>query len=142
MMRFFDSEVLDADSNESKISVIDVCIVIVQIYGWRAGGSSYAVLPGLLAAIVGLLLWLASAEYVRRRAYDLFFVAHHLYIPFFLFWLYHVVWTYPVFIIPALLFFIDRFLRMLQSRRLVHVLCAKLHESGAVELVLPVDPGN
>ncbi|KAI5076064.1 hypothetical protein GOP47_0008129 [Adiantum capillus-veneris] len=47
-----------------------------------------------------------------------------------------VVWNYHFFVIPILLFFMDRFLRMLQSRQLVDVLSAKALESGAVELHL------
>ena len=101
-----------------------------------------AVLAGLVALIIGLVIWAMSAEYFRRRFYDLSFIIHHLYIPFLLFWLYHVIWTYHFFVIPVLLFLVDRLIRMVQSRRRVDVVCARLHKSGAVQLMLPIEPGK
>jgi signal transduction histidine kinase len=97
-----------------------------------------SVVAGLVAWLLGLLMWATSLSFVRRRFYDVFFSVHHLYLLFTLFWLYHAVWNYFFFVIPVLLFFVDRFLRMLQSASLVHVSSAKLLESGAIELNLPL----
>ena len=97
-------------------------------------------MAGLVAWVFGLVMWATSLSFVRRRFYDIFFSVHHLYLLFSLFWLYHAVWNYHFFIVPIMLFFIDRFLRMIQSSTVVRVSSAKLLENGAVELLLPLNP--
>ena len=97
-------------------------------------------MAGLVAWVFGLVMWATSLSFVRRRFYDIFFSVHHLYLLFSLFWLYHAVWNYHFFIVPVMLFFIDRFLRMIQSSTVVRVSSAKLLENGAVELSLPLNP--
>eukprot|EP00250_Pteridium_aquilinum_P020333 c24786_g1_i1 orf=522-2951(+) len=105
-----------------------------EIIRWEAAAESCSVVAGLVAWIVGLIMWASSLSCVRRRWYEVFFGVHHLYIVFVIFWLYHVIWTVHLFIIPCLLFAIDRFLRMVQSRQLVDVLSARIMESGSIEL--------
>ncbi|KAI5070347.1 hypothetical protein GOP47_0014690 [Adiantum capillus-veneris] len=107
-----------------------------KITSWATRGNGCAILAGLVAWISGLIIWITSLSLFRRRCYEFFFGAHHLYIVFALFWLYHVVWTYRYFVIPLLFFFVDRLLRMFQSKQLVDVLSARVLESGAVELKL------
>ncbi|MCO5554825.1 hypothetical protein L7F22_008360 [Adiantum nelumboides] len=104
--------------------------------GWDTTADTCSVLAGLIAWIAGLLIWATSFSFFRRRWYEFFFGVHHLYIVYTLFWLYHAVWNYHYFVIPVLLFVVDRFLRMFQSRQLVDVLSAKVLESGAIELNL------
>lgn len=105
-----------------------------KIIGWEMESESCSVVAGMVALIVGLTMWTTSLSFFRRRWYELFFGVHHLYMVFFLFWLYHVMWTVHFFIIPVLLFMVDRFLRMLQSRHSVDVLSAKLLDSGSLHL--------
>lgn len=105
-----------------------------KIFGWEMEGEECSLVAGMVALIVGLTMWTTSLSFFRRRWYELFFGVHHLYMVFFLFWLYHVVWTVHFFIIPVLLFMVDRFLRMLQSRHSVDVLSAKILESGSLHL--------
>lgn len=105
-----------------------------EIIEWEAAAESCSVVAGLVAWIVGLIMWATSLSFVRRRWYEVFFGVHHLYVVFIIFWLYHVMWTVHLFIIPCLLFAIDRFLRMVQSRQSVDVLSAKIMESGSIEL--------
>eukprot|EP00250_Pteridium_aquilinum_P019524 c24466_g1_i1 orf=499-2991(-) len=105
-----------------------------RILSWETESETCSVLAGVVAWIVGLTMWTTSLSFFRRRWYELFFGVHHLYIVFFLFWLYHVIWTVHFFTIPCLLFMVDRFLRMLQSRQSVDVLSARLLESGSLHL--------
>ncbi|MCO5592454.1 hypothetical protein L7F22_046456 [Adiantum nelumboides] len=105
-----------------------------EIVAWAVEGETYSVLAGVIAAIAGVVMWVTSLSFFRRRWYELFFGIHHLYIVFFVFWLYHVMWTIHFFIIPCLLFVVDRFLRMVQSRQSADVLSAKLLESGSIEI--------
>ena len=111
-----------------------------QIIGWATEGESCSIVAGLVALVIGLVIGLTSMPCVRRKWYELFFGVHHLYIVFLLFWLYHVIWTVHFIAMPCLLFFIDRFLRMIQSSTVVRVSSAKLFENGAVELLLPLNP--
>ena len=108
-----------------------------QFFTWVTR-KERSVVAGLIAWIIGLVMWITSHSYVRRRFYDLFFRIHHLYLLFSLFWIYQVVSTYNYFVIPMLLFFVDRFIRMVQSTRLVQVSSVKLLENGVVELTMPI----
>jgi DMSO/TMAO reductase YedYZ heme-binding membrane subunit len=107
---------------------------------WETRGERCAVAAGLAAWIVALLMLLTSLPPVRRRCYELFFFTHHLYLLFALLWMYHVISHLHYFVVPMLLFFVDRFLRMLQSARLVRVSAARLHADGVVQLTLPLPP--
>lgn len=105
-----------------------------RIIGWESQGEECSVVAGLIALIIGLTMWTTSLSFFRRRWYELFFGVHHLYIVFFLFFLYHVMWTVHFIVIPCLLFMVDRFLRMVQSQHSVDVISAKLMESGSLHL--------
>ncbi|KAH7296649.1 hypothetical protein KP509_26G032700 [Ceratopteris richardii] len=105
-----------------------------QIFEWETNGESCAVVAGLIGIIVGLIMWVSALSFFRRRWYELFFGVHHLYIIFFLFFLYHVIRTVHFIVIPCLLFMVDRFLRMVQSQHSVDVLSAKILESGCLHL--------
>ncbi|KAH7425228.1 hypothetical protein KP509_11G045300 [Ceratopteris richardii] len=108
-----------------------------QITSWESGGYESAILAGLVAWIVGLVILITSLPFFRRRWYEFFFTVHHLYAVFALFWTYHAVWNHHYYIVPILLFCVDRFLRFLQSHKLVDVRSVRMLESGAVELRLP-----
>ncbi|KAI5084359.1 hypothetical protein GOP47_0000528 [Adiantum capillus-veneris] len=105
-----------------------------RIIGWESRGEECAVVAGVIALLIGLIMWITSLSLFRRRWYEVFFGLHHLYIVFFLFFLYHVMWTVHFIVIPCLLFMVDRFLRMVQSRHSVDVTSAKIMESGALHL--------
>ncbi|KAH7404965.1 hypothetical protein KP509_15G051300 [Ceratopteris richardii] len=111
-----------------------------KIFDWVTERERCSLVAGFIAWISGLLMWSTSLSYFRRRWYEMFFGIHHLYIVFFLFWMYHAFWTIHFFILPILLFVIDRLLRMVQSRRSVDVLSAKVLKSGAIQLYFPIDP--
>ncbi|KAH7436033.1 hypothetical protein KP509_06G090300 [Ceratopteris richardii] len=105
-----------------------------KIYSKHAGYT----LAGLLAWIVGIAIWITSLPFFRRRWQEFFFSVHHAYTVFTLLLLYHQINSYRYYIIPLLLFLVDRFLRFLQSRKLVDVLSAKILESDAIELRFPL----
>ncbi|KAI5080884.1 hypothetical protein GOP47_0004067 [Adiantum capillus-veneris] len=109
-----------------------------KILNWVTEREKSSFVAGVVAWIIGLLMWGTSLPYVRRRWYEVFFGVHQLYIVFFLFWLYHALWTIHFFIVPALLFVVDRLLRMVQSRHPVDVLSATMLESGAVKLHMAI----
>ncbi|BBM97679.1 ferric-chelate reductase [Marchantia polymorpha subsp. ruderalis] len=92
-----------------------------------------AVLPGWIALGAGLLMFVTALERVRRKSFDIFFIVHHLYLVFLVFFVFHVAVVH-FYVAPVLLFFLDRFFRMVQSRRKVDVLSARILPSGAMEL--------
>lgn len=108
---------------------------------WQKMGI--ANLPGVIALVAGLFMWPTSLARVRRHHFNLFFSVHQLYIVFFVFAVYHLGgWLTGYFLGGALLFFIDRFLRFLQSRRSIGGVKARVLPTGIVELKLPVSPSN
>ena len=114
-----------------------------QIIGWATEGESCSIVAGLVALVIGLVIGLTSMPCVRRKWYELFFGVHHLYIVFLLFWLYHVIWTVHFIAMPCLLFFIDRFLRHIQSYRSnIDVLSVKFYDSGAFQVRLATQQGK
>jgi ferric-chelate reductase len=84
-----------------------------------------------------------SVPYVRSRYFNTFFTMHHLYLIFYVFYVFHVSW-YCVgeSMGPIFLFFVDRFLRMVQSQRQVTGVSAQILPSGLVELKIPRQPGK
>lgn len=112
----------------------------MQFVKWQRTGI--ANLPGVISLVAGLLMWPTSLAYVRRRFFNVFFSVHQLYIVFFAFAAWHLGITCTAFFLGgAFLFFIDRFLRFLQSRKAIQGVTARVLPTGIVELKLPVSPG-
>ncbi|GLT84667.1 hypothetical protein SLE2022_028840 [Rubroshorea leprosula] len=98
-------------------------------------------LPGEIALLGGLLLWIATLPRIRRKAFELFFYTHNLYIIFVVFFFLHVGINYAVIMLPGFyLFMIDRFLRFLQSQRKVRLVSARLLPCDTVELNFSKSP--
>lgn len=125
-----------------------LCYVIV----WALNGRIYELLKwgsvdisnvaGEIALLCGLAMWAVTFPRIRRRMFELFFYAHYLYIPFLLFYLLHISFSPFCLILPGVyLFLVDRFLRLLQSRRRVRLLSARLLQSEAMELNFAKAPG-
>ncbi|XP_020574718.1 ferric reduction oxidase 2-like [Phalaenopsis equestris] len=125
-----------------------LCYVIV----WAFNGSINEMLKwasvdisnvaGEATLLCGLAMWAVTFPRIRRSMFELFFYAHYLYIPFLLFYLLHVSFAPFCFILPGVyLFIVDRFLRLLQSRRRVRLLSARLLQSEAMELNFAKAPG-
>ncbi|BFI31287.1 ferric-chelate reductase [Marchantia polymorpha subsp. ruderalis] len=97
-------------------------------------GQGVAIVPGWIALAAGLMMFVTALERVRRKSFDIFFTVHHLYLVFLVFFVFHVAAFVHYYVAPVLLFFLDRFFRMVQSRRKVDVLSARILPSGAMEL--------
>ncbi|KZV27564.1 ferric reduction oxidase 4 [Dorcoceras hygrometricum] len=90
---------------------------------------------GVIAFVMALGIWVTSFDRVRRKAFEVFFYAHHLYILFVWFYMFHVGVAYICLILPGIfLFMIDRYLRFLQSRRRSRVVSTRLLPNGTLEL--------
>ncbi|KAF7826083.1 ferric reduction oxidase 2 isoform X2 [Senna tora] len=106
---------------------------ISQMVKWEATGTSNV--AGELSLLSGLFLWAASIPSIRRKAFELFFYTHHLYILFLIFFVFHVGMPYASIMLPAFyLFLLDRFLRFLQSRTHVSLLSARLLPCQTLQL--------
>lgn len=106
----------------------------MQILSWHKGDVRNACVPAMIAMGAGIVMLATALGPVRRRFYDLFFRVHHLYLAYLVFFAFHAVYEMYILIVPVLLFFVDRFIRFVQSRKTVDVLSAKVLASGAMEL--------
>ncbi|XP_028553360.1 ferric reduction oxidase 2 isoform X3 [Dendrobium catenatum] len=113
---------------------------IYELVKWGSVGISN--IAGEVALLCGLAMWAVSFPRFRRSMFELFFYAHYLYIPFLLFYLLHIGFSAFCLILPGVyLFLVDRFLRLLQSRRRVRLLSARLLQSETMELNFAKAPG-
>ncbi|RWR80914.1 ferric reduction oxidase 2-like protein [Cinnamomum micranthum f. kanehirae] len=113
---------------------------ISQMLAWDKIGV--ANVPGELALICGLLMWLTSIPRFRRKMFELFYYTHHLYFLFLFFFVLHVGIAFFCYILPGVyLFLVDRCLRFLQSRCKVRLVSARVLPCEAVELTFTKNPG-
>ena len=79
---------------------------------------------------------------MRNRFFNLFYGTHQLYIVLFAFYVWHVgKGNIGKCMGGIFLFFIDRFLRMVQSRKRLTGVSAQVLPSGIVELKIPIKQG-
>ncbi|RWR89449.1 ferric reduction oxidase 2-like protein [Cinnamomum micranthum f. kanehirae] len=98
--------------------------------------------PGELALLSGLVMWITSLPSIRRKMFEIFYYTHHLYPLFLFFFLLHVHISFFCLILPGVyLFLIDRYLRFLQSRRKVPLVSARILPCQTIELNLSKSPG-
>ncbi|KAJ7535378.1 hypothetical protein O6H91_12G030400 [Diphasiastrum complanatum] len=109
--------------------------LIQEVVTWQRVGI--ANLPGVIALLSGLSMWVTSLGFVRQGYFELFFYTHQLYVVFFVFMALHVGdFVFCMAIAGIFLFLLDRFMRFCQSRRSVGLLSAKSLPCGTFELVL------
>ncbi|XP_024367800.1 ferric reduction oxidase 6 [Physcomitrium patens] len=107
---------------------------------WPYYGTSN--LAGTISCVAAMIMGATSIPYFRSRHFNTFFSMHQLYIVFFAFYVFHVDFSEVGGAFgPIFLFFIDRFLRMVQSRRQVRGVSARILPSGLVELKIPKQTG-
>lgn len=122
------------------------------IYWWAMSHEMYLMLQwsstylsnvaGVIAFVLSLGIWVTSLDRVRRKMFELFYYAHHLYILYIFFYMLHVGVAYLCMILPGIfLFLVDRYLRFLQSRRRARLDSARLLPNGTMELTFSKDPG-
>lgn len=114
---------------------------MVQMLTWDK--IDVANVPGELALLSGLVMWIASLPSIRRKMFEIFYYTHHLYSLFLFFFLLHVHISFFCLILPGVyLFLIDRYLRFLQSRRKVPLVSARILPCETIELNLSKSPGE
>lgn len=92
-------------------------------------------IPGELALLFGLAMWITVLPRIRRKKFELFFYTHQLYALFMFFYVLHLGIAYCCMILPGIyLFFIDRYLRFLQSRQRVRLISTRLLPCQTLEL--------
>jgi len=107
---------------------------------WKDNGISN--LAGVIAMLAGTVMWVTSVPLMRKRFFNVFYSMHHLYLVYFAFSVWHVGWSQAGEFLGAIfLFFVDRFLRFVQSRRPVTGVSARLLPSGVIELSIPTHAG-
>lgn len=109
-----------------------------KVWKWQNTGRIYV--AGEITLITGLVIWITSLPQIRRRKFEIFYYTHHLYILFFVFFLFHAGDRHFYMVFPGLfLFGIDKILRIIQSRTETCVVSARILPCKAVELTLPKD---
>lgn len=114
--------------------------LIKELTRWDRTGP--ANLPGGIALLSGMIMWLTSIKPIRRKFFELFYYTHHLYVVFIVFFALHTNDRHFCTVLSGIfLFLLDRFLRFLQSGRTVKILSARILPCKAVELTLSRHPG-
>ncbi|XP_043687052.1 ferric reduction oxidase 8, mitochondrial [Telopea speciosissima] len=102
---------------------------------WQKTGRIY--IAGEIALVAGLVIWITSLPQVRRRQFELFYYTHHLYVIFFVFFLFHVGDRHFYMVFGGILLFaLDKLLRIIQSRTDTCVLSARIFPCKVLELTL------
>ncbi|XP_020106498.1 ferric reduction oxidase 8, mitochondrial isoform X2 [Ananas comosus] len=112
-----------------------------EIIKWQRVGRVN--IAGAFALATAAIIWITSLPWIRRKQFQAFFLAHHLYIVFILFFLLHAgdQHFYLVFS-GVLLFALDKILRIIQSRSETCLISARILPCKAVELTLPKHPST
>nr|XP_010906716.1 ferric reduction oxidase 8, mitochondrial [Elaeis guineensis] len=113
--------------------------LLEEITKWQRTGRVY--IAGAVALVTGVIIWLTSLPPIRRKQFKFFYLAHHLYIVFILFFLLHAgAGHFYLVIAGVLLFALDKILRVIQSTRETCLISARILPCKAVELTLPKHP--
>ncbi|CAJ1977016.1 unnamed protein product [Sphenostylis stenocarpa] len=104
-----------------------------EIFKWNKVGVSNV--AGEVSLLAGLIMWAATLPSIRRKAFELFFYTHYLYIVFVVFYVLHLGFSSSCTVLPGFyLFMIDRYLRFLQSQQKIRLVSARVLPCEAVEL--------
>ncbi|EFJ22870.1 hypothetical protein SELMODRAFT_416159 [Selaginella moellendorffii] len=112
---------------------------IHELWAWHSDEISG--LSGLIALIIGLVMWATSIGWVRKANFELFYYTHHLYILFILFFGLHLGDRFYAMVLGGvMLFAVNRLLRFVQSRQKVDVMGVRVLSSETIELVFAKEP--
>lgn len=112
---------------------------ISGVFEWKPYGVSY--MAGVISMAAGLVLWITSLGPIGTHFFDIFYITHRLYFVVFAFAVWHVGdFSSWFFLAGVLLYFTDRFIRMLQSQQPISILSARILPSGVLELKFPKSP--
>ncbi|EFJ17226.1 hypothetical protein SELMODRAFT_10830, partial [Selaginella moellendorffii] len=107
----------------------------------QGGRFDLAGIGASVAFATSLIMWITAIKPVRNRKFEMFFYTHQLYIVFIFSFAVHAGDRGLETIAAGMvLFFVDRLLRYLQSRRHVDMVSAKLISSDMMELTFAKDP--
>ncbi|XP_024528507.1 probable ferric reduction oxidase 1 [Selaginella moellendorffii] len=107
----------------------------------QGGRFDLAGIGASVAFATSLIMWITAIKPVRNRKFEMFFYTHQLYIVFIFSFAVHAGDRGLETIAAGMvLFFVDRLLRYLQSRRHVDMVSAKLISSDMMELAFAKDP--
>ncbi|CAN1157334.1 Probable ferric reduction oxidase 1 [Linum perenne] len=110
------------------------------MFMWRKADES--AIAAEISLVAGLIMWGTSFPQIRRKSFELFFYTHYLYIVFVVFFVFHVGISYAYTMLPGFyIFLVDRYLRLLQSRRRVHLVSVRILPCQALELNFSKSPG-
>lgn len=110
-----------------------------QMWRWQKEGRIY--LAGEIALATGLIIWVSSLPFIRRKRFDVFYYIHHMYVVFILFFLLHVGDRQFYMVLPGVfLFSLDKLLRVILSRPETQILSVRIFPSKIIELTLPKHP--
>lgn len=110
-----------------------------EIWRWQRTGRIY--LAGEIGLVTGLVIWVTSLPWIRRKKFEVFYYTHHLYVVFVVFFLFHAGDRRFYTVLPGIfLFGVDKLVRIVQSWSETRVLSARVFPCKSVELTLPKDP--
>lgn len=113
--------------------------LLEEITKWQIAGRAY--LAGAITLVTGIIIWITALPPIRRKYFQFFYSAHNLYLVFILFFLLHAGDRHFYLVFSGvLLFALDKSLRLIQSRRAISLLSARLLPCKAVELTLRKPP--
>lgn len=98
-------------------------------------------LAGAITLGILVIIWITSLPQLRRKNFQFFYLTHHLYVLFIIFFLLHAgAGHFYLVFSGVLLFALDKIMRIIQSRRTTCLISARILPCKAVELTLPKDP--
>lgn len=110
-----------------------------EMWQWQKTGRIY--LAGEITLLTGLVIWFTSLPQIRRKKFELFYYTHHLYIIFFVFFLFHAGDRHFYMVLPGIfLFGLDKLLRIVQSGPRTYINSARVFPCKVIELILPKTP--
>ncbi|ONK58795.1 uncharacterized protein A4U43_C09F16720 [Asparagus officinalis] len=111
----------------------------MEITRWQRTGRVY--LAGAITLGILVIIWITSLPQLRRKNFQFFYLTHHFYALFLIFFLLHAgAGHFYLVFSGVLLFALDKILRVIQSRRTTCLISARILPCEAVELTLPKDP--
>lgn len=114
-------------------------IFLEDLVEWKSnGGANFA---GVLCYSVGLLMWVTSLPPVRKKNFELFYYTHQLYVVFIILMALHMgAVNFSEASGGIFLYMLDRFLRFIQSKKVVNIISASCFPCGTIKLVLSKPP--
>ncbi|WOL14390.1 ferric reduction oxidase 8, mitochondrial [Canna indica] len=110
--------------------------LLKEIIKWQSVGRVN--IAGAITLATGVIIWITSLPQIRRKQFQLFYSAHHLYIVFFFFFLMHAGDRHFFLVFAGVLLFgLDKLLRIIQSRRETLLVSASILPCMAINLTLP-----